>query len=153
MRLLPLLSLLLLFSSCVQKEKEINVEHEFQLIDSVLYNQQNAWSRGDLAGFMNGYWENDSLRFISSRGETFGYQKVLSNYQQGYPNKEKMGKLTFVIKNRAMLSERIDIAQVTGVYSLKRNKFDDNQKDTGWFSLLFKKFPSKGWKIVIDHTF
>lgn len=152
MRCLVLFIFLFLFS-CSEREKQVDIQEEFIHIDSLLLQQQTSWNNGDLKGFMKGYWESDSLRFISSRGETFGFHKVLRNYEKGYPNKEKMGELNFDIKTKVMLSETSDVAQVTGIYSLKRNKFENDQKDTGWFSLIFKNFPSQGWKIIIDHTF
>ena len=37
-------------------------------IRQVMQEQQDAWNRGDLEAFMQGYWQSDSLRFIGSRG-------------------------------------------------------------------------------------
>ena len=41
--------------------------------------QELAWNNGDINGFMNYYWNNDSLKFIGSRGITCGWQKTLNN--------------------------------------------------------------------------
>lgn len=42
-------------------------------IRNILNGQTSAWNRGDLEGFMKGYWESDSLMFIGKSGVTYGY--------------------------------------------------------------------------------
>ncbi|MCR5886191.1 hypothetical protein LRS06_00075 [Hymenobacter sp. J193] len=61
----------------------------------VLTTQTAAWNRGDVAGFMQGYWPSDSLVFIGQKGLTYGWQSTLDNYRRSYPNAEAMGLLTF----------------------------------------------------------
>jgi len=61
----------------------------------VMTDQQTAWNNGNIDGYMQGYWKNDSLLFIGSKGPTYGWQKTLDNYKKSYPNKEKMGILEF----------------------------------------------------------
>ena len=61
----------------------------------VLHEQQTAWNKGDIENFMKGYWKDDSLLFIGSKGPTYGWQKTLDNYKKTYPNKEMMGILEF----------------------------------------------------------
>ncbi len=34
----------------------------------VLHVQQSAWNNGDIENFMKGYWKDDSLLFIGSKG-------------------------------------------------------------------------------------
>ena len=48
----------------------------------VLHEQQTAWNNGEIENFMNGYWKNDSLLFIGSKGPTYGWQKTLDNYKK-----------------------------------------------------------------------
>ena len=45
-----------------------------QEITNTMHSQQNAWNIGDLVGFMNGYWESDSLRFLGKDGVTLGWK-------------------------------------------------------------------------------
>ena len=66
-------------------------------IKKVMSEQENAWNNGDLDGFMQGYWKNDQLKFISKNGVTYGWQNIYNNYKKSYPNKETMGTLTFDI--------------------------------------------------------
>src|ERR1700752_1451879 len=60
---------------------------------AVLSEQQAAWNRADIEGFMKGYWHSDSLMFISSNGVTRGWQQTLDNYRKAYPGKAAMGTL------------------------------------------------------------
>ena len=78
----------------------------------VLHTQQTAWNNGDIENFMKGYWKDDSLLFIGSKGPTYGWQKTLDNYKKTYPNKEMMGVLEFsdihvkmLVKNMLTFSE------------------------------------------------
>ena len=114
-------------------------------IRKVMDEQAAAWNRGDIEGFMAGYWRSEKLTFISGNEVTRGWQKTLDNYKKGYDSKEKMGVLMFSDLEFTILSK--DAAVVLGSWALKR------QKDTphGKFTLTFRKF-KEGWRIVMDHT-
>lgn len=107
--------------------------------------QETAWNRGDLAGFMAGYWHSDSLRFIGSRGLTYGWEEILHVYQKGYPDQAAMGKLTFTVFSIEKLNRRT--AFVVGKWHLDRK----NGELSGHYTLLWKKIKGK-WVIVADHS-
>jgi len=107
--------------------------------------QQIAWNNGDIDGFMKGYWKNDSLLFIGSKGPTYGWKKTLDNYKKSYPNKEKMGFLEFSDIKVKMLGK--NYAYVLGKWKLVRT----NDSPNGIYTLIFQKFKD-GWKIISDHT-
>ena len=65
----------------------------------VMKEQQIAWSKNDLEGFMQGYVNSDSLKFYGKSGLTKGWQQTLDNYKKGYPTKEQSGTLTFTIND------------------------------------------------------
>ena len=111
----------------------------------VMTTQQIAWNNGDIDGFMKGYWKNDSLLFIGSKGPTYGWQKTLDNYKKSYPNKEKMGILEFSDIKVKMLGK--NYAYVFGKWKLIRT----NDSPNGIYTLIFQKFKD-GWKIISDHT-
>ena len=48
-----------------------------QEITDTMQAQQKSWNMGDLVGFMNGYWESDSLRFLGKDGVTLGWKSSL----------------------------------------------------------------------------
>lgn len=114
-----------------------------QIID-VMNKQMAAWNRGDLEGFMQGYWKSDSLMFVSSK-PTYGWQATLDNYRRGYPDKAAMGILSFDIKKVEVIDATN--AFVFGAWHLKREK--DNPG--GYFTLWFRKIKGE-WKVVVDHT-
>jgi hypothetical protein len=62
-------------------------------IRKILADQTAAWNRGDIDGFMKGYWESDSLMFIGKSGVTYGWSNTLKNYKKNYPDTAAMGKL------------------------------------------------------------
>jgi ketosteroid isomerase-like protein len=107
--------------------------------------QEDAWNRGDLEGFMQGYWKSDSLRFIGKRGITYGWQQTLDNYKKGYPNTEAMGTLQFTNLSLELTGD--SSAYVIGQWQLFRTA------DTlsGHYSLLWK-MKNNQWLIVADHS-
>lgn len=111
----------------------------------VMTEQQTAWNNGNIDGYMQGYWKNDSLLFIGSKGPTYGWQKTLDNYKKSYPNKEKMGILEFSDVQVKMLGKKH--AYVFGKWKLVRT----NDSPNGIYTLIFQKFKN-GWKIISDHT-
>lgn len=120
-------------------------DNDLIAIRNVMSQQQKDWNNGELVSFMQGYWNSDSLKFISSRGVNYGWQATLAGYQKGYPTKEAMGALTFTILSLEKLSD--NSAFMIGKWHLKRSGDEPN----GHFTLLWKKINGK-WAIVADHT-
>jgi ketosteroid isomerase-like protein len=114
-------------------------------IQSVLQAQQDAWNRGDIDGFMNGYARSTSTVFISEDTIRRGWQTVRDRYRQKYSNRDKMGTLTFSNLEITPLSS--DLAVASGRWRLKR----ENDQPHGRFTLILKRLP-EGWRIVHDHT-
>ena len=107
--------------------------------------QEQAWNRGDIPGFMKWYWKSDSLTFIGSRGLTHGWNQTLANYQKSYPTTEAMGKLRFTNLDVQVLDQ--ENAFVIGKWELLR--ISDTL--SGHYSLLWKK-KGQFWFIVADHS-
>ncbi len=112
---------------------------------AVMDAQTAAWNRGDIDGFMRGYWKSENLVFASGDNVTRGWQATLDRYKKNYSSKEKMGVLRFSDVEISVLSK--DAAVVLGSWALTRD--GDNPK--GKFTLVFRKV-SDGWRIVHDHT-
>ena len=64
-------------------------------IRNVMDKQVEAWNRGDVEEFMQGYWNSPELKFVSGDKITKGWQPTLDNYKKSYDSKAKMGVLTF----------------------------------------------------------
>ena len=114
-------------------------------IRALLQKQTEAWNRGDVEGFMEGYWKNDSLMFIGKSGITYGWQKTLDNYKKGYPDKTAMGFLTFTLIELKPLSKKY--FSVVGKWHLKRTIGDLS----GHYTLLLKKIKGS-WVVISDHS-
>jgi ketosteroid isomerase-like protein len=114
-------------------------------IRSVLRAQQDAWNRGDIDGFMNGYARSASTVFVSEDTIRRGWETVRERYKKKYSDRAKMGTLAFSDLEIMLLSP--DAAVVLGRWSLKRA----NDQPHGRFTLIFKRLP-EGWRIVHDHT-
>ena len=114
-------------------------------IRSVLRAQQDAWNRGDIDGFMNGYARSASTVFVSEDTIRHGWETVRERYRKKYSDRAKMGTLAFSDLEIMLLSP--DAGVVLGRWSLKRA----NDQPHGRFTLILKRLP-EGWRIVHDHT-
>jgi ketosteroid isomerase-like protein len=126
-------------------QAQTNQDADLQQIRKILAKQTKAWNKGDLVGFMQGYWKSEKLQFIGSKGIKYGWKATLEGYQKGYPNKEKMGILKFTILSVKKISK--DAAFVIGKWHLTRK----NDTPNGHFSLLWRKIKGQ-WVIVADHS-
>ena len=115
-------------------------------IREVLTTQTVAWNKGDIPGFMQGYWKSDSLVFIGRKGPTYGWQQTLENYRKNYPDAAAMGQLDFSGLRITVLAP--SAAQVIGHWHLARPAAGDVQ---GYFLLLLRKIEGH-WVVVADHT-
>lgn len=114
-------------------------------IRAVLDAQRDAWNRGDLEGYMDGYDRSPDTEFVGGDTITRGWQTVLERYRKKYNSREKMGVLTFSEIEINVLSK--DAALVLGRWRLKRASDEPH----GTFSLLFRR-KKAGWRIVHDHS-
>jgi ketosteroid isomerase-like protein len=114
-------------------------------IRNMLAAQVTQWNKGNIAGYMKGYWENDSLLFIGKNGPTYGFNATLQRYRKSYPDAEHMGQLTSTIVNIKELSPQYYF--VVGKWHLQR-KADELE---GSYTLLIKKIKGH-WMIVADHS-
>ncbi len=144
MRILACTFILLIGAVTVAAQSDREKAKIAAAIRSVMTEQSAAWNRGDIDGFMDGYWRSDDLVFVSSK-VTRGWQATLDNYKRSYSTKERMGTLAFTDLEITVLSK--DSALVLGSWSLKRA----NDAPGGKFTLIFRKFKD-GWRVIHDHT-
>lgn len=139
---MKLVSILILLSFCAIAQQK---DSDIKAIYKVMNDQQEAWNKANLELFMEGYWKSDSLKFVNSKGITYGWEKTLSNYKRSFPTPEAMGTLIFTIISLEKLSD--GSAFMIGKYQLKRI----TDEPSGHFTLLWRKIKGK-WIIVTDHT-
>lgn len=141
-RLLILLAFLGASSNLNAQE---NIKEELY---SIMNEQEKAWNRGDIEGFMEAYWKSDSLAFKGKNGLQYGWQTTLDNYKKSYPDKAAMGTLIFENTNFVEEPDKIDPkAFVEGNWRLERIK--DTLK--GSYYLHWRKIEGD-WKIIYDHS-
>jgi ketosteroid isomerase-like protein len=117
-----------------------------QAVRKVLEDQVKAWNKGDLNGFMEGYWNSPELSFFSGGKKTRGWRATLDRYRKKYQSEGKeMGKLAFVGLKIDMLGSTH--ALVRGGWELTLTK----GRAGGLFTVIFTK-TSGGWRIIHDHT-
>ncbi|MFN5890199.1 MAG: hypothetical protein ACK448_07390 [Bacteroidota bacterium] len=156
----------LLFGACGSKPSADQSIRNYSLdeVRSVLKSQISAWSTGDINGFMDGYIKDSTVRFITSKKVKSSWQQILSDYKKGYPTKEAMGNLDFLLDEVRWLDSSAGLSQVIGRWQVlqvrgdKKNILDginqrQSQLDTlsGRFSLIFKS-TQQGPRIAIDCT-
>ena len=109
--------------------------------------QVEAWNRGDLDGFMIGYWNSPDLVFFSNKTETRGWQQTLDRYRATYKAEgRQMGALDFPQLEFKVLGPEAVLAR--GQWRLR---MPDGKESTGMTSVTFQKRP-EGWRIVHDHS-
>jgi uncharacterized protein (TIGR02246 family) len=114
-------------------------------VRAVLDAQREAWNRGDVAGYMDGYARSADTVFVAGDTVTRGWQTVLERYQKRYDSREKMGTLTFSDLEITLLGG--DAALVLGRWHLQRA----HDEPHGRFTLICRR-TRQGWKIVHDHS-
>jgi beta-aspartyl-peptidase (threonine type) len=113
----------------------------------LLDGQVAAWNRGDLEGFMKGYWRSDSLTFYSGGNVSHGWQVTLDRYRRRYQAEgREMGTLAFDLHDVTLPAR--GQALVRGGWSLKLK----DGAPQGLFTLWLRWFPDAGWRVVHDHS-
>lgn len=129
----------------IPSRPRVNAPRERARIMTVMNAQAEAWNRGDVPGYMDGYWRSAKTIFVSGNSITRGWQTVLERYQKSYNTREKMGTLAFTEVEITILSPTTAVA--LGKWELTRA----NDHPNGYFTLIFRKVKA-GWRIVQDHT-
>jgi len=132
------------FPGCQSKQKQAPATGQ-QEVRALLRQQVEAWNRGDIDGFMAGYWPSDSLVFASGGTVTRGWKTVLDRYKVSYGTPELMGHLDFKL---------LQIDLIGGRHAKALGRWRVQRADTtlgGVFTLILRRFPD-GWRIVHDHT-
>jgi ketosteroid isomerase-like protein len=143
------LLLVVVISLSVQAQRPTNPSKRegrmIAAIRAVLDAQSDAWNRGDIEGFMDGYARSAGTVFVSGDNVTRGWQTVLDRYKKNYDSREKMGTLTYSDLEITPIGS--NDAVVLGRWHLQRA----HDQPQGRFSLIMRR-TKQGWKIIHDHT-
>ena len=116
-------------------------------VREVLDRQIVDWNKGDLDGFLCGYWNSPKVVFQSGGQRFDGWEAMANRYRRRYQSEGKaMGKLSF---------SSLEIEPLGAENMLVRGGWrltmPDGTESGGLFTLIVRKFP-EGWKIIHDHT-
>lgn len=114
-------------------------------IRAVLDRQRDAWNRGDIDGFMEGYRRSPDTVFTSGGTVRRGFDETIAAYKKKYVSDDAMGQLSF---------DDVELEPVgpDGAIALGRWTLTETpQAGTGVFTLVFRR-EAGAWKIVHDHT-
>lgn len=115
-----------------------------EIVVDILSKQQDAWNRGDIEGFMEGYWRSSDLTFSSGGVVQRGWHATRDRYLSRYPNRAAMGRLRF--SDLEVIPIAPGSLLVLGRWHLERE-----EPIGGAFSLVFAQ-KEGSWVIVHDHT-
>src|ERR1700752_354177 len=134
----------LLVTTQIMAQAQSNVKQE-AAIRAVLEAQKEAWNKGDIDGYMDGYERSENTVFVSGDSVSHGWQTVHDHYKKSYDTREKMGTPSFSDLEITMLGT--DSAVVLGTWRLQRASDEPH----GRFTLVFR-LTKNGWRIIHDHT-
>ncbi len=116
------------------------------VVRATLKAQAAAWNEGNLDAFMETYWKDDDLKFVSGAEITKGWSSTSKRYRELYSDGNGLGQLGL---------EEMDVELVTDDVAVVTGRFDHSKvgeaSTSGIFSLVMKR-DSGVWRIVHDHT-
>ena len=144
MRLLPLV--LLMFLCPMAQAADTAATNAAR---NVLAVQKDAWNRGDIDAFMQGYARSDTIRFAGGDKFNYGWQSTLDSYRKGYPDAAAMGKLDFDLVEVREFTP--DVVYVFGKWRLSRANEAADKAPHGLFTLIVER-ANGVWAVTRDHT-
>ena len=118
---------------------------EIAAIHALMAQMQDAWNRGDFAGYMAGFADPDVI-FVSRGQIQADWQATLDHYERDYGGGPgAQGRLTVTNMDVTLLAPAI--AQLVGTYTLVRT----TGTQTGINTRILQK-RQKGWVITLNHV-
>ena len=115
-------------------------------VRKLLTAQQEAWNRGDLKAFMDGYEHSSDLVFTSGAAVRRGWDETYAKYKARYgEDPGSMGMLMFDVISMQPVGG--DGVVVLGRWNLTHTA----EAGRGIFSLVLRR-TGHGWRIIHDHT-
>lgn len=112
---------------------------------AVLARQKEAWNRGDIQAFMEGYHRSPDIVFTSAGNIRRGWEATLAAYEKKYVTGDAMGHLEFT--DVTLQPVGADGAVLLGKFELTHTP----KAGSGVFTLVLVKVDGQ-WGIVHDHT-
>lgn len=104
-----------------------------------------AWNRGDLDGYLAGYWDSEETLWISSGSLLRGRKAIVAAYQDRFSEPQQMGVLSLTELD-------IDVLTPTDAIASGRWSLDlEDRSSKGFFTVQLKKIEGI-WFYVCDHS-
>jgi len=104
-----------------------------------------AWNRGDLDGYLAGYWDSDEIVWISGGSRARGKKAIVAAYKARFSMPLQMGRL-------AIDELLIDVLTTTDAIAFGRWILAfDNKEAKGFFTVRLRKIDG-AWLFVYDHS-
>jgi len=109
---------------------------------------QDAWNNGDIEGFLESYWQSDSVRYVSGNQMVIGFDAIAKRYRDRYIDNPDviMGRMRLFIDADFATS---DEALIFGKYQALDET--DTLLGHGVFTAHLRKLNGQ-WKIISDHA-
>jgi uncharacterized protein (TIGR02246 family) len=135
----------LLLGACRSERPDRPTPEDEAEIRAVIARQKEAWNRGDIQTFMQGYHRQGDLVFTSAGKIRRGWDETLARYEEKYVTGDAMGHLEFTEVELQPVGA--DGAVALGHWALTETP----KAGEGVFSLVFTRVDGR-WGIVHDHT-
>lgn len=141
---LLIFSLILCLTAVWAGDRSKNSTKDIETIRSIMDHQVAEWNKGNVDGFMSGYWKSEQMTFQSGNRRLKGYNALAAMYKKNYAG-AKMGTLTF--KDIEIKPLAKNLFMVLGRWNVKTK----DKVQEGLFTLIVRKIENE-WKIIHDHS-
>jgi len=114
-------------------------------IRAVFEDGAEAWNRGSIDGYLDGYQKTETLRWASGGMVVYGWEGVERAFKMRFDSPEKMGQLS---------ASDLEISSPTRRDAIVFGKWTqvlEDQTRTGFFTVHMKKTDGV-WQIISDHS-
>ena len=122
-----------------------STEDRDQAIRDAFDSWGTAWNRGDLAGYLAGYWDSNQTRYVSNGRVIQGKTAIVETFKSLYTSPAMLGTFSVIHLELKYLSDHDAL-----LFGLFEHTLGDISRE-GAFTVHVRNFEGE-WLIVSDHT-
>lgn len=119
--------------------------NDYQRILALFESGCAAWNRGDIDGYLAGYWHSDKVRWVSGGTVRHGFEAIAAGFKTRFDSPDNMGRLEVDNLEIQLLGE--NDALVFGAWI----QTTPAARHHGVFTVHVKKIDDE-WLFVSDHS-
>ncbi len=135
-----------LVSALITTDKTQDSEDSIANVLAVVKTMREDWNGGDMQGYLDAYWNDDSLSLLFGNRVVTGKGDMTQMFTSAWPDEEKMGN--YATDNVRARIATPGLAIVDGTFE---HQFTD-ELIVGAFSQVLRRMDSGDWKVVHEHT-